>query len=61
MAAYWAAVGLARRQRGERRAWSLTGDFVERDGEGRVSKPSNNFCRLWAIRVAPTCPYLALR
>ena len=67
MAAYWAAVGFVRRQRGERIAQSFTGDFIERNGRGRISKLNkfrmdslNNFCRLWAIEVVPSCQYLAL-
>lgn len=67
MAAHWAAAGSVRRQRGERIAQSFTGDFVERDGQGRISKLNklrmeslNNFCRLWAIEVVPSCQYLAL-
>jgi len=38
--AYWAAVGLVRRQRGERMADSFTGDFIKRNGQGKINKLS---------------------
>lgn len=58
MAAYWATVGLVRRQRGERMAHSFIADFIKQNGHGRIHKLSkfrvdslNNFFRLWALEV----------
>lgn len=58
LAAYWPAVGLVRRQRGERMAHSFIGDFIKQNEQSRINKLSkfrvdslNNFFRLWALEV----------